>query len=185
MQLSLLQLIKEKASFLEGRGLSQPKGESPPRSWAAEVVLKWQWISPRYDTTERLPEWWWEGGSDRSLSLSPPRLSLKERVTIFIYTQSQLLIDVPKASSGVLLRAESRMESTPPRVRCVWGGRAGFPSDSTVKSLVILGKSFFPWCFSTEVSTQHLMLSSAHFSTKHCEDTHIFSYFAVGKTEAK
>lgn len=40
MQLRLLQLIKEKASFLEGRGLSQPKGESPPRSWVAEVVLK-------------------------------------------------------------------------------------------------------------------------------------------------
>jgi hypothetical protein len=41
MQLRLLQSIKKKASFLEGRGLSQPEGESPPRIRAAEMALKW------------------------------------------------------------------------------------------------------------------------------------------------
>lgn len=67
-----------------------------------------------------------KGKSERSLSLSPQRLSLSDRVTTFIYTESTpnrppyfCLHQVPKDSPGVLLRAESRMESTPPRVRYV------------------------------------------------------------------
>lgn len=42
LQLRILQSIKKKASFLEGRDPGQLEGESLTHSWAAEVVLKWQ-----------------------------------------------------------------------------------------------------------------------------------------------
>lgn len=42
LQLRLLQSIKKKASFLEGRDPGQLEGESLSHSWAAEVALKWQ-----------------------------------------------------------------------------------------------------------------------------------------------